>query len=114
MSLTPGETETLRICVSIPLSLMAGIYQGAAYLEAAARRVYDDIGLNVFVECVPALDILDDEGAMSGNELVLAVALGTVTASARGAPSAPAHVRCRLPTGFRVEESDGTVHSPDN
>jgi hypothetical protein len=79
MSLAPGETETLRICVGIPLGIQAGLYQGAAYLQAASGSVNDVVQLDLFVECVPELNIPDDWGDVIGNEMVLAVALGEST-----------------------------------
>ncbi|MCK4511069.1 hypothetical protein KAW64_04980 [bacterium] len=82
MSLAPGETETLTICVDIPPDLRAGIYETVVSLHAAGGTLYDAMPLRIIVNCVPGLDILDDAGAMSGNEMVLAVALGESGAGA--------------------------------
>lgn len=79
MSLAPGQTETLMICVDIPFDLPPGLYQANVYLLADGGVLYDVLVLEIIVNCVPALDILDDAGAMSGNEMELYVALGEST-----------------------------------
>jgi len=76
MSLAPGETETLTICVHIPPDLRADTYEAVVSLHAAGGTLYDARPLRIIVNCVPGLDILDDAGVMSGNEMVLTVTLG--------------------------------------
>lgn len=80
MSLAPGQTETLTICVDIPSDLPPGLYQAIVYLLADGGVLYDTLVLELIVACVPAMDILDDAGAMSGNEMTFHVALGESTA----------------------------------
>jgi predicted RNA-binding protein len=76
MSLAPGETETLTICVNIPWGIPAGVYAAAVYLEAAEGAVADVLPIEITVECVPALDILDDACDLSGNEMFMSLAVG--------------------------------------
>ncbi len=76
MSLGPGETALLEICVALPAGARADVYVGSVSLLAAGGAVMDDLTLSAAVNCVPALDIDDDAYGMSGNEMELGVVLG--------------------------------------
>jgi hypothetical protein len=76
MSLDPGETQTLTICLGIPSGIPAGVYTTTVWLTAAGGTLFDQLTIIVEVYCTPELNINDNAYHVIGNVMEITLPVG--------------------------------------
>jgi uncharacterized membrane protein len=71
-----GETGSVEICVAIPAGMQADTYVGTVTLLGGSGTPYDELTLNVVVNCIPEMDVLSEAYGVEGNVMTLAPASG--------------------------------------
>ncbi|MCD4690438.1 T9SS type A sorting domain-containing protein, partial [bacterium] len=79
LSIPLSETGSVDICAAIPLGQRADTYVGIVGLLADGETLFDEIELDLVVECVPAMEIVD-----TGYDLVAGVMDYTAGAGGSG------------------------------
>lgn len=71
-----GGTGSVEICVAIPAGMRSDTYVGTVTLLGGSGTPYDELTLNVVVNCIPAMDVLSEAYGVQGNVMTLAPASG--------------------------------------
>jgi hypothetical protein len=66
-----GDSESVDICVDIPNGQYAQTYEGYVSLLADGDEEFDQLPVNVIVNCIPEMDISQNAYGVSGNLMVL-------------------------------------------
>jgi len=66
-----GGFESVDICVDIPNGAYACTYEGFVSLLAAGEEEFDQLPMNVTVNCIPGMDVLETAYGVAGNLMTL-------------------------------------------
>ena len=60
LTIPVGECDSLDLCVAIPMDMRADTYTGVVYLLADGETQFDELTIEVIVNCVPAMEVSAD------------------------------------------------------